>query len=205
MIGCGRTDAAVHASDYYLHVDLPDKFDLPTLKYKMNNMLSNYISIYEILEVDKEAHARFDAVSRAYTYKMVFGNDPFRLETLYRYDQSGRPDFDLMNQAANLLLDYKEFFPFCKTHADNDTYLCSLKISEWRKVTESEWHFHISSDRFLRGMVRLIVGMTLNVGLERLPLEEVRKAMNQQTRIEKAWSVPAHGLFLSKITYPYLL
>ena len=135
---------------------------------------------------------------------MLFGKDPFRLETIYRFDQSGRPDIRLMNEAAALLLDYKEFFPFCKTHADNETYFCALSESIWTKITDDEWHFHISSDRFLRGMVRLIVGMTLNVGLKRLELERVREAMDNQERLVKAWSVPAHGLFLSRITYPYI-
>ncbi len=204
VVGCGRTDAGVHASYYFLHTDLPDRFQLKDLVYKLNNMLGNSIRIYKVVPVASGAHARFDALSRSYTYKLVFGKDPFNQDTVYRYDQSGRPDFNLMNNAARLLLDYDEFLPFCKTHADNETNKCKLTQSEWQAITEQEWHFHITSDRFLRGMVRLIVGMCLNVGLKRLELEQVKYAMDNQVRLEKAWSVPAKGLYLSQVTYPYI-
>lgn len=204
VVGCGRTDTGVHASEYFLHTDLPEKFQLKDLVYKLNNMLSKSIRIYNIIPVALEAHARFDALSRSYIYKLVFGKDPFNQDTVYRYDQSGRPDFNLMNQVAKLLLDYKEFLPFCKTHADNETNICDLSRSEWQAISEHEWNFHVTSDRFLRGMVRLIVGMCLNVGLKRLTLDQVKSAMDNQVRLEKAWSVPAKGLYLSQVTYPYI-
>ncbi len=204
IVGCGRTDTGVHASDYYAHVDLPELFTVKNLTYKLNNMLPKSIAIKQVFPVAAEAHTRFDATSRSYVYKMCFFKDPFSIKTIYKYDQSGRPDFDLMNKAAALLLDYKEFFPFCKTHADNDTYKCSLSVSEWVKISDDEWHYKVTSDRFLRGMVRMIVGMTLNVGLGRMELEEVQAAMQNQTRLIRAWSVPANGLFLDDITYPYL-
>ena len=202
VVGCGRTDTAVHASEYYLHTDLPDRFTIPNLVYKLNNLLPRDIRIFDIKEVATTAHTRFDAIARSYTYKLVFGKDPFREKTVYRYDQSGVPDFDLMNTGADLLLNYKEFFPFCKTHSDNDTYLCKLIESKWDVVNTEEWHYHITSDRFLRGMVRLIVGMTLNLGLGRIQLSEVQAAMENQQRLERAWSVPAQGLYLSTIKYP---
>ena len=204
VTGCGRTDTGVHASTYFLHTNLPDKFDLKDLTYKLNNMLSRSIRIFRIIPVTSEAHARFDATSRSCTYKMVFGKDPFNQHTVYRYDQSGRPDMELMNKAAAHLLTYKDFLPFCKAHADNETNKCSLSRSEWQAVSESEWHFHITSDRFLRGMVRLIVGMCLNVGLKRLELDELKRAMDKQERLERAWAVPAKGLYLSQVTYPYI-
>ena len=204
VVGCGRTDAGVHASDYKLHVDLTDKYDISDLVYKINNMLPIDIRIYDITKVPTDAHARYDATSRSYIYKMVFGRDPFRQDTVYRYDQSGRPDLELMREAANLILEYKDFFPFCKTHADNDTYLCKLTESRWEEISDHEWHYSVTSDRFLRGMVRMIVGMTLNVGLARTSIDEVRIALEKQERLVRAWSVPAQSLYLSNITYPFL-
>jgi len=109
-----------------------------------------------------------------------------------------------MNQAAKLLLDYNSFFPFCKTHADTETYDCRLTHSEWTNITEDEWHYNVTSDRFLRGMVRMIVGMTINVGLGRVSLDEVKEVMGKQERLERAWAVPAQGLYLNQITYPYI-
>jgi tRNA pseudouridine38-40 synthase len=109
-----------------------------------------------------------------------------------------------MNEAAALLLEYKEFLPFCKTHADNDTYKCALTVSEWISINDNEWHYKVTSDRFLRGMVRLIVGMTLNIGLKRIELIDVKTAMDKQERLQRAWSVPAQGLYLSSIKYPQL-
>ncbi len=202
VVGCGRTDTGVHASDFYLHVDLDNRFSGELLLFKLNSMVPNSIAFREIMQVPAEAHTRFDPVSRSYTYKMTFANDPFRPHTIYRFDQSGRPDFDLMNEAAALLLEYDSFFPFCKTHNDSETYFCNLTVSEWRKETDSEWHYRVTSNRFLRGMVRMIVGMTLNVGLHRLDIETVKNAMDKQLRLQKAWAVPAKGLFLSNISYP---
>ncbi len=204
VVGCGRTDTAVHASEYYLHTDLPERFSADNLVYKLNNLLPKDVRVYTIQEMDAKDHARFDAVARSYTYKMVFGKDPFRQHTVYRYDQSGIPDLDLMNEAAALLLEYKEFLPFCKTHADNDTYKCALTVSEWISINDNEWHYKVTSDRFLRGMVRLIVGMTLNIGLKRIELIDVKTAMDKQERLQRAWSVPAQGLYLSSIKYPQL-
>lgn len=205
VVGCGRTDAGVHALDFYAHLELPnDRIEAKELVFKLNNMLSSPIVIYNMIQVEENAHARFDADSRSYVYKMTFAKDPFNLNTSYKFDQSGQPDFSLMNEAAAILLDYKEFYPFCKSHADVDTYRCKVSKSEWKKVSENEWHYNIKADRFLRGMVRLIVGMTLNVGLGRLELGKVRTALEKQERLERAWSVPAAGLYLNKITYPYI-
>jgi len=206
VVGCGRTDAGVHAYDFYAHLDLPDeRIKASELSFKLNNMLPASIVIYDFIKVNDTAHARFDAESRSYVYKMTFAKDPFNVKTSYRYDQSGRPDFNSMNDAAQILLDYKEFYPFCKSHADVDTYKCKISKSVWEKISENEWHYHVKADRFLRGMVRLIVGMTLNVGLGRVEKQSVIEAMNKQERLSRAWSVPADGLYLNKITYPYIL
>ena len=204
LTGCGRTDSGVHASMFFAHVDLPDKFSLPDLHFKLNGILPADIVILDIRSIHDEAHTRFDADARSYVYKMVFQKDPFRHGQVYLFDQATKPDFELTQKAAGALLEYGEFFTFCKTHSENDTYKCDLRRSEWQAVSEGEWHYHVTADRFLRGMVRMIVGMCLNVGMGRMQLEEVRLALDNQERLARAWSVPASGLFLSEISYPYL-
>ncbi len=205
VVGCGRTDTGVHASDYYAHVDLPsDLHTISDLIFKLNNMLPPAVVIRSITNVAESAHARFDATARSYVYKMIFGKDPFRQTGVFKYNQSGRPDLDMMNRAAALLLEYKDFYPFCKSHADVENYVCDISRSTWIKVSESEWHYHVTANRFLRGMVRLIVGMTINVGLNRISLDELKLAMDKQSRLERAWSVPATGLYLNNIEYPYI-
>lgn len=204
LVGCGRTDTGVHALNFYAHCDLPEsQHSLRDMKFKLNNMLPRDVVIYSLKQMDKEAHTRYDPTSRSYVYKMIFDKNPFRHKATYRFDQAGRPDWDKLQATARLLLDYKEFLPFCKTHADSETYTCDLRRSEWVKVSDNEWHYHVTADRFLRGMVRLIVGMCLNVALGRVELETVVHAMNNQKRLDRAWSVPACGLYLSEITYPY--
>jgi len=204
VIGCGRTDTGVHASDFYAHTEVSNNFSKKDLHYKLNNMLPRSIRIKDLYEVASDHHARFDASSRTYRYQLSFIKQPFHQDTYYKYDQAGRPDFEMMQQAAKLLLDYDAFFPFCKTHADTETYLCKLSHSEWSIVSDHEWHYTVTADRFLRGMVRMIVGMTIKVGLGRVSLQELISAMDNQTRLEKAWAVPAQGLFLAKITYPFI-
>ena len=205
IVGCGRTDTGVHASDYFAHVDLPsDLHSISDLVFKLNNMLPPAVVIYSMIGVAESAHARFDAISRSYVYKMIFGKDPFRQDGVFSYNQSGRPDFEMMNKAASLLLEYTDFYPFCKSHADVENYKCDISRSIWVKVSDTEWHYHVTANRFLRGMVRLLVGMTINVGLGRLSLDELRMALKNQSRLKRAWSVPASGLYLSRIEYPYI-
>jgi len=203
VTGCGRTDAGVHAADYYLHVDI----DLPTEKindlvFKLNMMLPTEICINRIFPVEAAAHARFDAISRAYTYNVHFGKDPFISKYSYQYNQSGKPDFSLMQEAAALIMNYDSFFPFCKSKTDVTNYDCNILHSNWRRNNEAKWTYHISANRFLRGMVRLIVGMCINV--ERFTLKDVALAVDNQERLSLPWSVPARGLSLTEVQYPFL-
>ena len=205
ILGCGRTDTGVHASDYYFHADLEtDDLDLQDLKYKLNRMMPSDISVMRILEVADEAHARFDATSRSYDYVLIFEKDPFLEEFSYKYDQSGELDFNKMNEAAELLLEFGDFYPFCKSNTDVNNYKCKMIRSEWRQKDANCWIYTVEANRFLRGMVRLIVGMCINYASGKIELDEVRKALEDQTRLENAWSVPAKGLSLVKINYPYI-
>lgn len=204
VTGCGRTDAGVHASQYFLHFDLEKEFQ-PELLGRLNRMLPPDIALYRVWPVAPGAHARFDAVLRSYEYRIALVKNPFEQHTSWHFPFFERLDMDLVQQAAALLPQYELFFPFCKSETDAKTMRCVLSRSEW--VLDEARHrlvFHISADRFLRGMVRLIVGACLNAGLGQVSLEEIRTALEQQTRIAKSWSIPPDGLFLTGVRYPYV-
>jgi len=202
LVGCGRTDAGVHASQYYAHLDFNDTFP-PSFLHRVNKFLLNDIAIYNITAVAPDAHARFDAFKRSYEYHITFVKNPFTIQTAYFYPFTQKPDVEKMQQAAQLLLKYNEFQPFCKSNHDAKTLQCDLTRSEWQQVHEHKLVFHISANRFLRGMVRLIVGMCLNVGLEKMSITEVKAALDQQILLKKSWSVPPEGLFLTEVKYPF--
>ncbi|MCR9290016.1 MAG: tRNA pseudouridine(38-40) synthase TruA [Bacteroidetes bacterium] len=204
VTGCGRTDTGVHARQYYIHFDFEGVLPKGFLN-RINKFLPKDISIKSIFEIHSEAHARFDAHHRSYEYHLDFRKNPFQINTTYYFPFSNQLDFKGMNDAAILLTEFEEFFPFCKTNTDAKTMKCEIKRAEWVLDEKNQkMIFHISANRFLRGMVRLIVGMCLNIGLEKISLNEVRNAMETQTRLSKSLSVPAKGLFLTEIKYPYL-
>jgi tRNA pseudouridine38-40 synthase len=201
VVGCGRTDAGVHASQYFLHFDfdaeLPER-----LVGRANLFLPKDIAIRKIFPVKDDAHARFDAIQRSYEYHIVFEKSPFETETTWQYYLAQKLDTGQLNEVASLLLTYREFFPFCKTHHDAQTLECQLTRCEWvLDKSNKRLVFHITSNRFLRGMVRLIVGACINVAADKLALEKVKAALDQQTLLEKSWSVPPEGLFLSEVKY----
>lgn len=205
ITGCGRTDTGVHASQYFIHFDFQGELPKGFLN-RINKFLPKDISIKSIFEVQPEAHARFDAFHRSYEYHLDFHKNPFQINTTYYFPFSNQLDFEKMNQAAAVLLEFDEFFPFCKTNTDAKTMKCEMKRSEWILDEKSpKMVFHISANRFLRGMVRLIVGMCLNIGLDKISIAEVRKALETQTRLKKSLSVPPQGLFLTEIKYPFLI
>ena len=202
ITGCGRTDSGVHAMQYFAHFD----FDgiLPSnLIYSLNSMLKKDIVFYNCILVHDSAHARFDAVSRSYIYHIDIHPNAFRQETSYYCPFADKLDKNLMQKAAAILLDYSDFNSFCLTDNDAKTKICHLKVSEWI-FNEWNWEFHVVSDRFLRGMIRLIVGMCLNVGKGKISLDELRFAMENKKALQQALSAPASGLFLTDIRYPYI-
>lgn len=202
IVGCGRTDAGVHASDYFFHFDV-EHFDPNLIKYKLNSILPNSIVIDHVIPVHDDAHARFDAKLRAYEYHLVERRDPFREFTTYYLPTLDRLDFDHFHEAAALILQYEDFETFCKNGSDEKTKKCTIFKSEWVK-TDNGFVYHIEANRFLRGMIRMIVGMCINVAKGQVNMDEVKKALETQSRLGKDWSVPARGLFLSKIEYDYI-
>ena len=205
IVGCGRTDAGVHAKQYFFHVDLDEhRFSDIDLNYKLDMMLGKDIAVRNVIQVHNDAHARFDAISRSYQYVISFRKDPFKYGLYYDYDQAEKPDLEQLYIAANLIKEYKAFYPFCKSNSDVENYNCDIRNIKWTQVSKDILVFEISANRFLRGMVRLLVGMCINVATNKLTLEELRSSMDSQQRLTRPWSVPAEGLFLSSITYPYI-
>jgi tRNA pseudouridine38-40 synthase len=201
ITGCGRTDTGVHAKQYFAHFDFEGEFPTEFVR-RLNKFLPKDIAVFRIFEVAPDAHARFDAYQRSYEYHLSFRKDPFTEHLAYFYPYTQQPDPALMQAAAALLLQYTEFAPFCKSNHDAKTMICNLTRSEWEFYPEEHRAvFHITSNRFLRGMVRLIVGMCLGVGTGQISLEEVKVAMEEQSRLRKATSAPPEGLYLGGILY----
>lgn len=200
VVGCGRTDTGVHASQYYLHFDLPGDLPIYFLD-RLNKFLPKDIAFKQVFEVNQDAHARYDAYYRSYDYHLHFDKNPFLTDTSWFYFFGRELDFGLMQQAAALLLNHHSFFPFCKSGHDSKTLDCQVSKSQWQ-YHEDRMVYHIAANRFLRGMVRLIVGMCINVGLRKVDLEEVEQALVHQVRLSKNLSVEPQGLFLKEVKYP---
>lgn len=203
IVGCGRTDTGVHARQFFAHFDLDfDTVPLNTdrLSFKLNSYLNNEIAIFRIFKVNKDAHSRFEALSRTYEYRLRLNKSPFDQETTY-LSAFPRLDFERMNQAANLLFNYIDFTSFSKTGTVVKTNNCKIMQAEWKNENEV-WVFTIKADRFLRNMVRAIVGTLLEVGSGKIDLEEFKQIIESKNRSNAGWSVPAHGLALVKLEYP---
>lgn len=199
-VGCGRTDTGVHATEYYAHFDCNKNIsDIPQLIFKLNKILSQNIAIYNILKVRNDANARFDAIDRTYQYYITTRKDPFLTESTYYY--YGNLDIDLMNKAAQILLSYKDFEAFSKTNTQVNNYICHIYHAEWT-IKDHLLIFEIRANRFLRNMVRAIVGTLLEVGKGNMNLEEFKQVIESKNRCNAGNSVPAHALFLTKVNYP---
>lgn len=198
IVGCGRTDAGVHAKKYFFHVDLPEISNFDHLVFKLNRMLSRNIVVFEIQKVSNHFHARFDATERTYRYFIHQQKNPFK-EGFSLYIPS-ELDFEKMNAAAQFLLGKKDFSSFSKAHSDVKTTICDVYHAEW-KISQNDLFFEISANRFLRNMVRAIVGTLLDVGLGKLTIEQFLRVLEAHDRGEASLSVPAHGLFLWDIHF----
>ena len=201
ITGCCRTDSGVHASDFVFHFD--HREDLAEgFIHNLNKMLPDRIALREIERVREDFHSRFDAISRSYIYNIHTVKNPFKSGISFYYPPIGNADFDLMNEAAAMIKLYREFSPFCKSHTDVKSMRCDISELVWMKDKDNEvFSLKIKADRFLRGMVRLIVGSCINIGLGKTSMYELETALKQQIRMEKAWSVPPHGLFLNQVKY----
>jgi tRNA pseudouridine38-40 synthase len=199
VVGCGRTDTGVHAKDYVLHFDCLSMQNTGKLRASLNGVLPSSIGISAIYEVKADAHARFDAVARSYEYKIVQEKNPFMVNRAYQFRMP--LNIEAMNKAADYLLQVTDFASFCKVGSDAKTTFCKVTCAEWI-INGKQLVFHITADRFLRNMVRAIVGTLLQVGLGKISVADFKGIIEKGHRSEAGASAPAEGLYLRKIVYP---
>lgn len=199
VVGAGRTDTGVHASFYVAHMDIQEMItDTEQLIYKLNRMLGNHIAIHKIYPVTSDLHARFSATSRIYKYFIDKAKDPFTYSFSFRTYPF--PDINLMNKACQILFEFNDFTSFSKLHTDTKTNICKIMQAQWED-TGNQLIFTIKADRFLRNMVRAIVGTMLEIGQGKISLEEFREIIKSQNRGAAGISVPGNALFLYDIQY----
>ncbi|WP_439880947.1 tRNA pseudouridine(38-40) synthase TruA [Pontibacter sp. MBLB2868] len=197
--GSGRTDTGVHASQQFVHFDTEQLLDPQHVVFRLNRILPNDIAALNLYLVTDEAHARYDAFARTYHYHITLRKDPFKR---YHAWYHSRPlDIAKMNEAAAILLKYEDFTTFSKVKGDTKHYRCEMYEATWKQEGE-ELLFTISANRFLRGMVRLVVGTLVDVGRGKLSVQEFEKIIASQDRSRSSAAAPSEGLFLAKVEYP---
>ncbi len=199
VTGAGRTDAGVHARRMAAHFDYNGPYDMANLAYKLRHLLPQDITVYSVEPVAADMHARFSARLRTYRYYIHRQKDPFlryfSLETHYDLD------FQLMNEAAAVLCQYRDFGAFCKAGSDVKTTICTIDHARWVQTGDTTWYFEIAANRFLRNMVRAVVGTLVEVGRHRLSIAEFRSVIEGGRRTQAGESMPAHALFLENVEY----
>ncbi|MGB5554643.1 MAG: tRNA pseudouridine(38-40) synthase TruA [Flavobacteriaceae bacterium] len=199
LAGAGRTDAGVHAKQLYAHFDLEKRIAEDNFVFRLNAFLPDDIAVQDIFEVRDDAHARFDATARTYEYWVVQEKNPFLNDAAHYVKHP--LDFDKMNLAAKLFLSHSDFECFSKSNTEVKTYLCDVQEASWQQ-RDDHWIFTITADRFLRNMVRAIVGTLLEVGQNKISIDHVKTILKSKDRTQAGPSVPAKGLYLTQVTYP---
>ena len=199
VVGAGRTDAGVHARMMVAHFDSEAPIDTQQLCYKLNRLLPQDVAVRKVERVDDDMHARFSATSRMYHYYIHTKKDPFR--RAYSCELHYPLDFERMNEAAKVLMEYDDFGAFCKSHTDVKTTLCNVMEAQWHQTAPDAWYFEIRANRFLRNMVRAIVGTLIEVGRGRMTINDFRNVIEGRRRTEAGESMPGQALFLEDITY----
>ena len=200
VTGAGRTDAGVNAAMMVAHFDVEQPIaDTHLLIRRLNSIVGNDIVIYSIYRVADDAHARFDATSRTYKYFVTLTKSPF--DYAFTWHCRTPLDFDLMNEAAERMMGYTDFTSFSKTGTDVKTNICQLTEARWEQLKPGEWRFTVSANRFLRNMVRAIVGTLVEVGRHRMTISQMRHAIEAKDRQRAGESVPGHALYLTNIEY----
>lgn len=200
ITGCGRTDAGVHAQQYYFHFDTNEQFT-SELALRFNKYLPKDIALHGVFRVGPEANTRFDAIRRTYQYYLKFQKDALSGDLSLWYPYRDQLDRQVMQDIASMLMQFEEFKTFCKEGSDAKHYRCQMFASQWT-FTDHAAIYTISANRFLRGMVRLIVGACIQAGRGKVSKEEIRSALESQSALSKAESAPAHALHLVRVEYP---
>ncbi|MEJ6791848.1 MAG: tRNA pseudouridine(38-40) synthase TruA [Lacinutrix sp.] len=198
-MGAGRTDAGVHAKQLFAHFNTEVSFNIPKIIYKLNSFLPEDISIQNIFRVKADVHARFHATSREYLYRIALEKNPFNTEQAFLLKP--KLDIEKLHEATKILLNYKDFQCFSKSNTDVKTYNCNIMKAEWQ-IVKNELQFTIKADRFIRNMVRAIVGTLINIGIGKIEVETLHDIIKSKNRSEAGFSVPAHALYLTAIEYP---
>ena len=200
VVGSGRTDAGVHAEQQMVHLDVEEPLDMKSIQFKLNCMMPSDIAVNSIIRVQDNAHARFSALWRSYEYRIYKQKNAF-LPKLCHVHMRAPLDIAAMNEAAALMLDWEDFECFSKVHTEVKHFRCNVKRAEW--VEEGGMLvFHVRANRFLRNMVRAMVGTLLEVGEHRRDIEGFRAVLESRDRAQAGRSAPAQGLFLTKVEYP---
>ena len=199
VVGAGRTDTGVHARKMFAHFDSEYELECSQLVYKLNKLLPRDIAVQQVERVDDDMHARFSAKSRTYHYYVHLDKNPFLRS--YSWQVYGNPDFELMNRAAAVLMEYTDFTSFSKVNTDTKTNDCTITEAHWDRVGEGQWRFTITANRFLRNMVRAIVGTLMEVGRGRMTIEQLRQVIEAKDRCRAGDSVPGNALFLVDVKY----
>lgn len=199
IVGAGRTDAGVHAKKMFVHFDYDEKLNNDLIK-KLNSFLPKDVAVYRLFLMDDEAHARFDATSRSYNYFISPFKDPFAFESAWIFNRE--LNVEKMNEAAKLLIKQGDFGSFAKLHTDVKTNICDVREAFWRKNENGQLIFQITADRFLRNMVRAIVGTLVEVGLGKISIQDFEEIIEQKQRSSAGASAPAQGLYLVDVQYP---
>ena len=199
VTGAGRTDTGVHARQMAAHFDTETVFDVSLLVHKLNGLLHQDIGVDRIEPVSEEMHARFSATSRTYHYYIHTRKNPFLRH--YSLELHYQLDFALMNEAGRILLEYEDFGAFCKAGSDVKTTLCKVTHAQWHQTAPDAWYFEITANRFLRNMVRAVVGTLMEVGRGRMSLDDFRQVIEGKQRTQAGESMPATALFLESVVY----
>ena len=215
VVGAGRTDTGVHARNMAAHFDWnPEEkvseekvseeripMALDQLVYRLNRILPRDIAVYEVREVDTEMHARFSATSRTYHYYIHTRKDPF--ERHYSLQMNYPLDFEKMNQAAQYFLHHEDYAAFCKAGGDNKTTICHVSAARWVQTSPTTWYFEITANRFLRNMVRAVVGTLIDVGRGKITMDQFLDILHNGSRSDAGESMPGNGLFLEDVGYDF--
>jgi tRNA pseudouridine38-40 synthase len=201
IVGAGRTDTGVNAGQMYAHFDYNGEIERDNFVHKMNSFLPKDIAIQDVIQVKDDAHARFDASHRAYKYYITTKKDPFKIDSHLEFKYP--LDVEQMNKACQILFDYTDFQCFSKSNTDVKTYFCDISMAKWTQF-DDELVFYIRADRFLRNMVRAIVGSLLEVGQGKINLEDFKKIIESKNRSNAGVSVPGHALYLVEVGYKYI-
>lgn len=202
IVGAGRTDAGVNAHSMIAHFDVSNPIANPeNIVRGLNSLVGCDIAIYSIKPVHDDAHARFDAISRTYHYYAHSAKSPFCYDLSWQAPAT--LDYDKMNEAAKILLEVDDFTSFAKLHADNKTNICKVTYAKWEPLGNGRWVFVITADRFLRNMVRAVVGTLVEVGRGKITIEDFRRIIDEKNRCSAGTSMPGQALFLWDVKYPY--